>query len=156
MKKILLLIIPLTAFCLCKSADPNAHLRYVNSKYMFSLQFPDGWINYADFEKTEIIDSRLDVPAIYFGLPTRISERQSLNVPQGFSELFYVRIFTKEKWDLYKERYEGTNEFRLSDKIFDGGKNFVYVIRFANSVPIDLHFYVKETILIADSFRVLK
>jgi len=156
MKKILLLIIPLAAFCLCKSADPNAHLRYVNSKYMFSLQFTDGWKGYADFEKTEIIDSRLDVPAIYFSLPTRIIDRQSLNAPTGFAELFYVRIFTKEKWDLYKEKYAGTNEFRLNDKIFDEGKNFVYMIRFSNSVPIDLHYYVKETVIIADSFRVLK
>jgi hypothetical protein len=83
-------------------------------------------------------------------------EKQSLNVPAGFSELFYVRIFTKEKWDLYKEKYEGTAEFRLNDKIFDEGKNFVYMIRFSNSVPIDLHFYVRGTVSIADSFRVLK
>ena len=81
---------------------------------------------------------------------------QSLQVDSGYSELFYVRVFTKEKWNLYKEQYEGTNEFRLSDKIIDEGKNFVYMIRFSNSVPIDLHYYVKETNSIADSFRALK
>jgi hypothetical protein len=79
-----------------------------------------------------------------------------VNVPSGFFELFYVRIFTKEKWDLYKEKYKGTNEFRLNDKIIDEGKEFVYMIRFSNSVPVDLHYYVKETPLITDSFRVLK
>jgi len=120
------------------------------------MQFSDEWINYIDFEKTEIIDTKLDIPVIYFGLPTRIKEWQSLNVPSGFSELFYVRIFTKEEWDLYKGKYEGTSEFRLSDKIIDESQKFVYMIRFSTSVPIDLHYYVKETGIIADSFRVLK
>jgi len=123
---------------------------------MFSIQFLEGWENYAYFEKTEIIDSKIDATVIYFGLPTRIREWQSLNVPLGFSELFYVRIFTKEKWGLYKEKYKGTNEFRLTDKIIDEGKNFVYVIRFANSIPVDLHYFVKEVVIISDNFRVLK
>jgi len=157
MKKLsLLLIISLTAFCLCKSSEPKSRLSYINSKYKFSIEFTEGWMNYEDFERTEIIDSKIDIPVIYFSLPTRIKEWQSMNVPAGFSELFYVRIFTKEKWDLYKEQYEGTNEFRLSDKIIDEGKNFVYIIRYSNSVPIDLHYYVKETVLIVDSFRLLK
>ena len=152
----ILLLIPLVAFCLCKSSDPKARLNYTNSKYMFSIQFPESWESYAYFEKTEIIDSKIYVPVVYFGLQTRIREWQSLNVPPGFSELFYVRIFNKEKWDLYKEKYKGSSEFRLSDKIIDEGKKFVYVIRFVNSVPVDLHYYVKEIVLITDSFRVLK
>jgi len=156
MKKILLVIIPLTAFCLCKSSDPNSHLSYINSKYMFSIKFTQEWENYAAFTKTEIIDSTIDIPAVYFALPTRTGEGQSPNVPPGYADLFHVRIFTIEKWNLYKERYEGTNEFRLSDKIFDGGRKFVYVIRFSNSVPIDLLYYVKSTVSITDSFRILK
>ena len=155
-KIILLLIISLASFCLCKSNDPQSRLNYTNYKYKFSIRFPDDWINYADSERIDIIDSKIDIPVIYFGLPTRVHEWQSLNVSSGYSELFYVRIFTKVKWDLYKEKYEGTNEFRLSDKIFDGGQNFVYMIRFSNSIPVDLHYYVKETALVADSFRVLK
>ena len=153
---LLLLIISLTSFCLCKSSDPQSRLNYINSKYKFSIRFPNDWMNYADFEMTEIIDSKIDIPVIYFALPTRVHEWQSLNVSMGYSELFYVRIFTKEKWNLYKEKYEETSEFRLSDKIFDEGKNFVYMIRFSNSVPVDLHYYVRETILVADSFRALK
>jgi hypothetical protein len=152
----LLIIISLGSFCLCKGSDPQSRLNYTNYKYKFSIRFPDGWMNYGDFERIEIIDSKIDIPVVYFALPTRVHEWQSLNVSQGYSELFYVRIFTKEKWNLYKEKYEGTNEFRLSDKIFDEGQKFVYMIRFSNSVPVDLHFYVKETALIADSFRVLK
>jgi len=123
---------------------------------MFSMQFIEEWEKYADFERTEIIDSRINIPVIYFALPTRMREKQSSNVPTGFSELFYVKIFNKEEWDLYKKKYEGTREFRLSDKVIDEGRKFVYVIRFANSVPVDLHYYVKDIILIADSFRVLR
>jgi hypothetical protein len=123
---------------------------------MFSIKFTEGWINYSDFEKTEIIDSNIKVPAIYFSLPTRIRAWQSSIAEEGYAELFYVRIFTKEKWDLFKGKYEGTSGFRLSDKIVDEGKNFVYMIRFINSVPVDLHFYVKETVIITDSFRVLR
>ena len=156
MKKTILLIIPLSAFCLCKSSEPVSRLNYINSKYKFSMQFIESWENYNDIEKAEIIDSGMDVPVIYFSLPTRMREWQSPNVPSGFSELFYVRIFNREKWDLYKAKYEGASEFRLSDKIIDEGKNFVYVIRFASSVPVDLHYYVREIVPITDTFRVLK
>ena len=72
MKKLLLLIISLTAFCLCKSSDPKSRLSYINYKYKFSIEFTEGWMNYADFESTEIIDSKIDIPVIYFALPTRI------------------------------------------------------------------------------------
>jgi hypothetical protein len=120
------------------------------------MQFIESWKNYNDFEKTDIIDSSMDVPVIYFSLPTRMREWQSSNAPSGFSELFYVRIFSREKWNLYKKKYEGTGEFRLSDRVIDEDKKFVFVIRFANSIPVDLHYYVRDILSITDTFRVLK
>ncbi len=139
-----------------KKDDPKLRLKYINLKYMFTIQFPEKWINYIDFEKTEMIDPQIDVPVIYFALPTRSREWQPLNVPSGFAELFYIRVFSKNQWKLYKERYKESSELRLSDKFPGEGENFVYMIRYPESIPVDLYIYMKESPPITDTFRIIK
>lgn len=139
-----------------KKDDPALRLRYVSQKYMFTLQFPERWINYSDFENSEIIDPQIIVPVIYFALPTRSREWQPVNVPSGYAELFYIRIFNREQWKLYKERYKGSGEFRLSDRFPGEEKDFVYMIRYPNSIPVDLYLYMKESSSITDTFRIIQ
>ena len=136
--------------------DPKLRLKYINKKYMFSIQFPEKWINYMDFEKSEIIDPQIDIPVVYFALPTRSREWQPLNIPSGYAELFSVRIFTRSVWKLYEERYRGTAEFQLSDKFPGEGINYIYMIRYSSSIPVDLYIYMKEAVPITDTFRMLK
>ncbi len=136
--------------------DLKLRLKYRNLKYMFTIQFPEKWISYMDFEKTEIIDPQLIIPVVYFTLPTRSREWQSLNIPAGYADLFYIRIFSNEQWKLYEERYKGSDEFRLSDRYPGKQKDFVYMIRFSSSIPVDLYIYMKEADSIADTFRMLK
>lgn len=109
-----------------------------------------------DFEKTELIDPQIDVPVIYFALPTRSREWQPLNIPAGFADLFCVRIFNKAQWKLYEERYKGTGEFRLSDKFPGENKNYVFMIRYPESIPVDLYMNMKESGSVTDTFRIVK
>lgn len=136
--------------------DPKLRLKYINKKYMFSLQFTEKWINYMDFEKTEIIDPQINIPVIYFALPTRSREWQPLNTPAGYAELFCVRIFSKAEWKLYEEKYRGSSEFRLSDNFPGEGENYIYMIRYPGSIPVDLYIHMKESISITGTFRMLK
>jgi hypothetical protein len=157
-KNIILLMMILLLSCAGKDEkdDPRLRLKYINLKYMFTLQFPEKWINYMDFEKTEIIDPQLIIPVIYFALPTRSREWQSLVIPAGYADLFYIRIFSKEQYKLYKEKYKESEEFRMSD-IFPGEtKQFVYMIRYSSSIPVDLYIYMKESHSITDTFRMIK
>ena len=156
--QILLPVMILLLSCTGKNEkdDPKLRLRYVNLKYMFTLQFPEKWISYMDFEKTEIIDPQLIIPAVYFALPTRSREWQPLNVPSGYADLFYVRIFTKSQWKLYEERYRGTDEYRMSDKFPGEEKDLVYMIRYSSSIPVDLYIYMKESDSITDTFKIIK
>jgi len=161
MKNIIKLLLPILIFLLsCAGGDKNddlkLRLKYVNTKYKFALQFPEKWISYMDFEKTEIIDQDIHIPVIYFALPTRSREWQPLNLPAGYAELFYVRIFSKADWKLYEERYKGSDEFKLNDK-FPGEENdFVFMITYPNSLPVDLYIYMKESASITDTFRIIK
>jgi hypothetical protein len=160
MKKFLNVILLIIIFTSCKSSekkdDPALRLKYVNTKYMFTLQFPEKWISYMDFEMTEIIDPQIVVPVVYFALPTRSREWQPVNIPSGFADLFHVRLFTKEQWKLFNERYKGTDEIKLSDLLPGEGKNFVYMIRYSNSIPVDLYLHMTETNSITDTFRIIK
>ncbi len=136
--------------------DPLLRLRYVNKKYMFKIEFPEKWLNYADFERTEIIDPPLSIQTIYFALPTRSREWQAVNTPAGFAEIFYVRVFTREQWKLYNEKYRESDGQRFSDMFPGEGKDFVYMIRFAESLPVDLFLYMKESVEVTSTFRMLK
>jgi len=139
-----------------KRDDPKLRLKFINLKYKFTLQFPENWLSYMDFERTEIIDPQIVIPVIYFALPTRSREWQPLNVPAGYAELFYVRIFRKSQFKLYEDRYTGTGEYRLSDKFPGEEKEFVYVIRYPDSIPVDLYLYMKESTSITDTFRIIR
>jgi len=135
--------------------DPMLRLKYINKKYMFSLQFHEKWINYLDFEKTEIIDPQIIIPVIYFALPTRSREWQPVNTPAGYAELFRVRIFTKPVWKLYEERFKGSDEFKQNDRFPGEGKDFVYMIMYPDSIPVDLYIFMKESVSITGTFRIL-
>jgi len=154
---LILIVILITA---CTGGDKkNAaelRLKYINMKYMFTLQFPEKWINYIDFEKSEIIDPQITVPVIYFALPSRSREWQPLNVPSGYAELFYIRIFNLSQWKLYKEKYSGSAEFKLSDKISGDQKDFMYMIRFSNSIPVDLYLYMKDSDAVTSTFQIIQ
>lgn len=139
-----------------KKDDPKLRLKYISKKYMFSLQFPENWISYADFEQNEIIDPRLIIPVIYFALPTRSREWQPVKTPNGYAELFCVRIFTRDKWKLYEEKYKGSEEFKLNDKISGEGKDFIYQIRYPESLPVDLYLYMKESSSVTSTFRIIR
>lgn len=154
----LLLLFSALSACAGKNIndDPMLRLRYVNKKYMFSLQFPEKWINYMDFEKTEIIDPEINIPVIYFALPTRSRDWQPLNIPSGFAELFCVKVFTKPQWRLYREKYRGSEEFLISDRSPGEGINYFYLIRYSSSIPVDLYIFMKETAAVTDTFRMLK
>ncbi len=156
--KIILFIPLLFLYCTSSSVsdDPRLRLKYVNKKYMFSLQFPEKWINYMDFEKSEIIDPDINIPVIYFALPTRSRDWQPLNIPAGYAELFCVRVFTKTQWELYQEKYRGSEEFQMSDKIPGEGIKYFYLIRYSSSIPVDLYIYMKETNAVTDTFRMLR
>jgi len=161
MKKLIIIIIPvLILITSCagdeKRDDPALRLKYINKKYMFTLQFPERWTSYMDFEKNELIDPQIIIPTIYFALPTRSREWQPVNTPQGFGELFHVRIFTKEQWKLFEEKYRGSDEFKISDKIAGEDKNSVYMIRYPESIPVDLYLFMKETAMVTDTFRIIK
>lgn len=139
-----------------KLDDPLLRLKYVNRKYLFKLQFPEKWLSYADFERTEIVDPGLSIQTVYFALPTRSKEWQPVNTPSGFAEIFYVRVFTREQWKLYNEKHRENDNPRLSD-IFPGeGTDFVYMIRFSDSLPVDLFLYMKESAAVTETFRILK
>lgn len=160
MKKIILLLLIILSLHSCtggdKKDDPKLRLKYINSKFRFSLQFPEKWISYMDFEKKEIIDPQIIIPVIYFALPTRSREWEPLNVPSGYADIFCVRIFTAAQWKLYKERYGKTDEFRISDKPAGNSSRFIYIIRYSNSIPVDLYIHMKESDSIADTFRIIK
>jgi len=160
MKKILYIILPAIIFYSCTSSekkdDPLLRLKYINTKYMFTLQFPEKWISYMDFEKTEIIDPQIVIPVIYFALPTRSREWQPVNAASGFAEIFYVRIFSKQQWALFNERYKGTDEIKLSDRFHGEETNSVYMIRYSNSIPVDLYIHMTEADSITNTFRILK
>ena len=161
MKKFITLLLPLLIILQsCAGSeqkdDPKLRLKYMNLKYMFTLQFPEKWISYMDFEETELIDPQINIPVVYFALPTRSRDWQAINIPAGYADLFYVRIFSRSEWKMYEERYKGTDEFRMSDKLSGEGKDFVYMIRYSSAIPVDLYIYVKESIAITDTFRILK
>jgi len=160
MKKLINILLMMILLLSCagkdEKDDPRLRLKYVNLKYMFTLQFSERWISYMDFEKSEIIDPQIIIPVVYFALPTRSREWQSLIIPAGYADLFYVRIFTKAQWKLYEERYKGSDEFRLSDKFPGQGKDFVYMIRYSSSIPVDLYIYMKESNPITETFKIIK
>ncbi|HNX23032.1 MAG TPA: hypothetical protein PKG60_03235 [Spirochaetota bacterium] len=160
MKKLINILLMMILLLSCagkdEKDDPRLRLKYVNLKYMFTLQFSERWISYMDFEKNEIIDPQIIIPVVYFALPTRSREWQSLIIPAGYADLFYVRIFTKAQWKLYEERYKGSDEFRLSDKFPGQGKDFVYMIRYSSSIPVDLYIYMKESNPITETFKIIK
>jgi hypothetical protein len=159
-KLIIILIVMLSALLSCglwsKNDDPKLRLKYMNLKYMFTIQFPEKWISYMDFEKTEIIDPQIVIPVIYFALPTKSRDWQPVMVPAGYAELFYVRIFTHAQWKLYEEKYKESDEIKMSDILFPGGdKDFVYMIRYTDSIPVDLYIFMKESDKITDTFKIL-
>lgn len=151
-----LIIVFISACGTDKKDDPKLRLKYINRKYMFTLQFPEGWLSYADFEQNEIIDPDLIIPVIYFALPTRSREWQPVKTPSGYADLFCVRIFTREKWKIYQERYSGTEEFRLNDQVSGESKDFIYLIRYPESLPVDLYLFMKESYSVTSTFRILK
>ncbi len=139
-----------------RANDQKARLRYINKKYMFTLQFPERWGYYMDFEKKEIIDPQIVIPIVFFALPTKSREWQPLNVPAGYSELFYVRIFTHDQWKLFQEKYKSGEDFPQNDRLFTTGKNFVYMIRYPVSIPVDLYHYMKESESVTATFKIIK
>jgi hypothetical protein len=160
MKKILNIILTVLIFTSCNSSDkkddPAIRLKYINTRHMFTLQFPENWISYMDFENTEIIDPQIVIPVVYFALPTRSREWQPINVSSGFADLFHVRIFTIEQWKLFNERYKGTDEIKLNDRFPGEGKKFIYMIQYSNSIPVDLYLHMTETDSITETFQILK
>lgn len=151
-----LLVLLLTASCAggSKIEDQKHRLKYKNSRYSFSLQFPEKWTYYMDFEEKEIIDTGMIIPVIYFALPTKSREWQPANVPTGYGELFYVRVFTRDQWKIFEEKYKTEEKFPQNDKIFTTGKRFVYMIKYPVSLPVDLYHYMKESESIAGTFRI--
>ncbi len=133
--------------------DPRLRLHYINMKYSFSMTFPEKWINYADFEKNELLDPQLIVPVIYFALPTRSKEWQSYNLPEGYAELFYVRIFTPAQWKLYQEKF--ANSIKISTMIFDGDR-YTFMINYPPSLPVDLYLFMKDCESIIQTFKINK
>ena len=131
--------------------DPRLRLSYQNLKYSFSMDFPEKWINYADFEKNELLDPQLIIPVIYFALPTRSKEWQSYNLPEGFAELFFVRIFSGSQWELYQEKFG--SKIKVSDIIFEG-KHFTYMINYPPSLPVDLYLFMKDCDSIIRTFKI--
>lgn len=130
--------------------DPRLRLSYTNQKYSFSIEFPEKWINYNDFEKNELLDPQLIIPVIYFALPTRSKEWQSLNLPEGYAELFYVRIFTPSQWELYQEKFG--HQIKPSNVLFKS-KKLIYMINYPPSIPVDLYLFMKDCDPIIRTFK---
>jgi len=153
-----LLIKSVVLFCIFLSScsgyqkdDPRLRLNYKNPKYLFSLEFPEKWVNYADFEKSELLDPQLIIPVIYFALPTRSKEWRSYSLPEGYAELFYVRIFTSGQWKLYQKKFR--DRIKISNEIFKG-KKFTFMINYPPSLPVDLYLYMKDCESIIETFKI--
>lgn len=133
-----------------KKDDPRLRLNYENHKYNFTIEFPEKWINYNDFEKKELLDPQMIIPVIYFALPTRSREWQSFNLPEGYAELFYVRIFTPSQWKQYRNR--SGSSIKPSDVLIEG-KKFIYMINYPTSIPVDLYLFMKDCDPIIRTFK---
>lgn len=154
--RILLASLILLLACGEKKDDFRERLNYFNSKYMFRITFPENWLNYSTFEIDEIIDPEIKVKTICFTLPTRSRDWQPVDTPNGFASLFYLRIFTKEQWTLFMERYGSSlKEINSVDRKIGESKDTVFMIKNATSIPVDLYLFMKDVNAITGTFRIV-
>ena len=130
--------------------DPMLRLNYENRKYKFSLEFPEKWINYYDLEKNELLDPQMIIPVIYFALPTRSREWQSFNLPEGYAELFFIRVFTPSQWKQFQDR--AGDRIKPTDVLIKS-KKFIYMISYPTSIPVDLYLFMKDCDPIIRTFK---
>lgn len=134
--------------------DEKAKLNYKNDRHSFTLTFPETWKNYVIFEKQDIIAPGFMVDTLYFALPTRGRNWQPFNVPDNFAAVFMIRVFAPEVWDDYYKRYRDNNVFfNRNDKVLFRGKEFVYLLKYGVSLPVDLYNYSKDIEPIVSTFK---
>lgn len=143
-------------FLSCAGVDKNdgkAKINYKNDRYTFALILPATWKSYVVFEKQDIIAQGFMVDTLYFALPTRARNWQPFNVPDNFAAVFSIRIFTPENWDSFYNKYRDDNVFiSRSDKVLFRGKEYVYVLRYGVSLPVDLYAYSRDVESIVSSY----
>lgn len=146
----------ITFFLSCVGIDKDdgkAKLNYKNDRYSFALTFPENWKNYVVFEKQDIIAPGFLVDTLHFALPTRSRNWQSLNVPDNFAAVFTIRIFTPEVWDDFYKIYRDNNIFfDRSDKVLFRSKEYVYLLKYGVSLPVDLYAFSRDIESIVPTF----
>ncbi|MFA5520001.1 MAG: hypothetical protein WDA74_12165 [Spirochaetota bacterium] len=149
----ILFIIMLFLSCAGIDKDEKAKLNYRNNRHSFALTFPETWKNYVVFEKQDIIAPGFMVDTLYFALPTRARNWQPFNVPDNFAAIFSIRVFSLEVWDdFYKKYRDNSVFFSRSDKVLFRSRDYVYVLKYGVSLPVDLYSYSKDTEPIVSSF----
>ncbi|HOK03214.1 MAG TPA: hypothetical protein PLN03_10465 [Spirochaetota bacterium] len=132
----------------------DGRIQYINRRYYFSIDLPSSWSNYSVFEYDEIVESDIKVKAIYFALPTRSRDWAGSVLPEGFAPLFYIRIFNVKSWELF-ERRNSSNRLELNyyNKKIGSYGDKVYMVKYINSLPVDLYLYARDIPQIISSFK---
>lgn len=148
-----ILFVILLLSCAGAKNDEKAKLNYKNNRHSFALTFPETWRNYVVFEKQDIIAPGFMVDTLHFALPTRARNWQPFNVPDNFAAIFSLRVFTPDVWDDFYQKYRGNNIFfSRSDKVLFRGRDYVYVLKYGVSLPVDLYSYSRDIEPIVSSF----
>jgi hypothetical protein len=75
-------------------------------------------------------------------------------LPEGFAPLFYIRIFNVKSWELF-ERRNSSNRLELNyyNKKIGSYGDKVYMVKYINSLPVDLYLYARDIPQIISSFK---
>jgi hypothetical protein len=155
------LLFPLIILCsLCCSSGDNKvlpQLDYINNEFGFTIRFPERWENYRIFESMEVFEPGLLIKVFYVSLPTRSRDWQPANVPANFAALFSIYAFTNPDWVRFSAYTTDKKEDSLSeDSELARSDRYVFMIRYSQSLPVDLYLFMKDIKSVSDSFTVIE
>lgn len=139
----------------CASEDDikARQLHYRNSEFGFEITFPENWQSYRIIESKEYLAADLRVKVFHVCLPTRSQDWQSGKVPAPYAVMFTIFIFTQDSWNLYTGKYAGAS---TGDTVLGKTDKYIFVMRYASGLPIDLNQFMKEIVVVSAKFRLVQ
>ena len=142
-----------TAGCASQDDIKAQMLHYKNSEFGFEITFPENWQSYRVIESKEYISADLKVRVFHVCLPTRSQDWQSGKVAAPYAVIFTIFVFNQDSWKLYTEKYAGAN---TGDVVLGRSEKYVFMMRYACGLPIDLNQFMKEIEKVTAKFRVVQ
>lgn len=129
------------------TAALSAWKNYTNSKYGFTMTFPDVWKGYRVFE-SQLADGTI---SLYVAVPTTDATWKEENIDSGYATIFAIGVLTPAQWTDVQAQGGPVEETYLTKN-----SNYVFTSSSAQAVPTDLISEYNKTLKPADVIDTFK